>query len=229
MAIARDRARNTRDPKLSSMSLELDPDSVCLLIIDMQNSFCHEKGNVAKRLDTEPCRRIISNVRRLKEFCKSRGIPVLYTRQEHWPEDADAVKRLHRLTPKPGSHLYHRSQLMHPAPKGTWEAEFVDQLQPQDDDHIVTKNKFSAFYQTNLEYVLRVLGRSIIIIVGVNTNTCVESTARDAYHRDYDVIVASDCVAAPTEVRSLHDAALENVERYFGFVATSEQLMAALK
>ena len=213
---------------MEASSIGVKPEWTCLLIIDMQNAFCHEKGNVAKRLNTEPCRQIIPYVANLKKFCKSKAIPVIYTKQEHWREDGDAVRRLHRMTPKPGSHLYNRAILNHPATKGTWDSDFVEDLVPEPDDHVITKNKFSAFYQTNLEYILKVLGRSVILVTGVNTNTCVESTIRDAYHRDYDAILVSDCVAAPAQVKNLHDATLQNVDRYFGFVASSHEIKSSL-
>jgi len=209
---------------------KLDPEWVALLIIDMQNAFVHPAGSVNKRLNTEPCRAIVPSIVRLRKFCKQMRIPVIFTRQEHHPQDTETLKKTHKLAwaAVPGTHLYHRLNLKQPALYGSWDSEFIEELRPEQDEYVVVKNKFSAFYCTILETLLRVLGRSVILVTGVNTNTCVESTVRDAYQRDFDVIVVEDCVAAPAEIEDLHRATLRNVERYFGWVMRSEEVMAAL-
>lgn len=209
----------------------IEPNWVALLIIDMQNAYIHPKGSVNQRLNTEPCRRIVPALKRLKMSCKQLGIPVIYTRQEHHPEDAETVKKTHRLAglALPATHLFHRMNLKQPALYKTWDAEFIEELKPENDDYVIVKNKFSAFYCTNLETLIRALNRTVLIVTGVNTNTCVESTVRDAYVRDLDVIVAEDCVAAPAEVENLHYATLENVRRYFGWVMTSTEILDGLK
>jgi ureidoacrylate peracid hydrolase len=209
----------------------LDPAWAALLIVDMQNAFIKPEGSVSRRLNTEPCRKIVPAVVRLRAFCKQLQIPVIFTKQEHHPQDAETIKKLHKLASaaKLGTHLYNRMNLKQPALYGSWDSEFIDELKPLPDEYIVVKNKFSAFYCTNLETLLRSLNRTVLLVTGVNTNTCVESTVRDAYQRDIDVIVLDDCVAAPAEVYDLHLASLKNVERYFGWVMSSEELINALK
>jgi len=210
------------------MSLKLDKGATCLLIIDMQNGFCHEKGTLAKYLNIEPCKRIIPNVKSLIEICRKKGIPIVYVQQEHLPEDKNAVKRLHRIPPKPGSHLEQRSR--GPAcVKGTWDAEFVDELKPEPIDYIVKKQKYTAFYNTNLEVILRTLGVNTIILTGVNSNVCVESTARDAYFRDYDVIAVEEAIAAPVEQYELHKAALKNIDTLLGWVFPLKEVLKAIE
>lgn len=213
------------------MMNKLDPEWVALLIIDMQNAFIKPEGSVSKRLNTEPCRKIVPTVDKLRKFCKQVKIPVIFTKQEHHPQDAETIKRLHKLAPaaKPGTHLYHRMNLKQPALYGSWDSEFIDELKPMPDEYIVVKNKFSAFYCTILETLLRSLDRSVLLVTGVNTNTCVESTVRDAYQRDFDVIAVEDCVAAPAEVYELHLSSLKNIERYFGWVLSSEEIMKMIK
>ena len=103
-----------------------------------------------------------------------------------------------------------------PCLKDTWDAELVGELKgevmPQDD--VFEKHRSSCFYNTTLEVKLRMRGITTLIICGVATNYCVESTIRDAYARDYDIVVVEDCVATLWE--DLHRATLRNVEMFYG-------------
>ena len=101
---------------------------------------------------------------------------------------------------------------------GTWGAQFVDGIVPQPDEPVVTKHRFSAFVDTGLELMLRARGIKTVILAGVTTNCCVESTAREVAMRDYYLVVAEDCVAVKDKLRSLHDASLESMRLYFGQV-----------
>jgi ureidoacrylate peracid hydrolase len=106
--------------------------------------------------------------------------------------------------------------------------DFVEELQAvvDSDDEIIVKHKMSCFYQTRLEEVLRLWGVSTLIVVGVSTYVCVESTIRDAYYRDFDIIVVEDCVAGSDE--PLHRATLEKTRRYFGEVLSIKELEKSL-
>ena len=84
------------------------------------------------------------------------------------------------------------------------------------------KHGMSCFFDTNLHTKLRMLGAELLIISGVATNVCVESTIRDAYFRDFDILVVEDCVAC--SFPDLHRATLKNVEVYFGQVTTLKEL-----
>ena len=112
--------------------------------------------------------------------------------------------------------------------KCSWDVDFVEELQAvvDSDDEIIVKHKMSCFYQTRLEEVLRLWGVSTLIVVGVSTYVCVESTIRDAYYRDFDIIVVEDCVAGSDE--PLHRATLEKTRRYFGEVLSIKELEKSL-
>lgn len=199
----------------------IDPEETALLVIDMQNGFCHDGGGLKKGgLSIEACQRIIPTVKLLIEACHERRMPVIFSQQEHFAQDSS--KALHRIP----THLHYLDvRDLSLCVGGTWDAEIVDQLKaimrPQ--DNVIKKHKFSCFYCTRLEVLLRALGRRILIHAGVNTNVCVESTLRDAYMRDFDVIVVEDAVASPQE--HLHRATLENVRLYFGAVMSAEELL----
>ena len=103
--------------------------------------------------------------------------------------------------------------------RGTWGAEMVAGMPPP--DYVVEKTRYSGFHNTSLEPLLRGLGADTILLAGVITNVCVEATARDAFHRDFRIIVLSDCVSGFN--RKLHDASLETL-RIFGRVTTAAGL-----
>jgi nicotinamidase-related amidase len=110
---------------------------------------------------------------------------------------------------------------------GTWGAQFVDGIEPVGNELVVPKHRFSAFVDTRLEQMLRSNGIRTMILAGVTTNCCVESTARDATMFDYYVVIPEDCVAVKDVNRDLHDASLESMRMYFGLVEPSERVLEA--
>ena len=199
-----------------------------LLVIDMQNAYCHLDGGMKKGgKDVTNMHGVIEPNAELIQLCRRQGLPILLSRQVHWG-DADKTRR-HHVIP---SHLDKLKISI--AERGSWDAELLDEikaaLQPQDE--VFVKHRMSCFFDTNLGTRLRMLDVTQLIISGVVTNVCVESTIRDAYFRDFDVIAVSDCVASPWP--DLHAATLRNVEILFGrvislaelFVAFGERVMA---
>jgi ureidoacrylate peracid hydrolase len=115
--------------------------------------------------------------------------------------------------------------------RDTWNTDIVDELQPDPDDTVVYKNRFSGFYDTDLDAILRGLGVRTLIFTGCTTSVCVESTLRDAFFRDYHCVLLEDCVAEPIAhdaPRSNHDATILLVNLMFGWVTRSQQLVDAL-
>lgn len=109
---------------------------------------------------------------------------------------------------------------------GTAGAELDPLLQPADEDYIVYKRRYSAFVGTDLDLLLRDNHIDTITIVGTKTNVCVRATAQDAFMRNYHVIVPRDCVA--TDRQHLHEANLEDIDRYLGQVVSAEEALAML-
>jgi ureidoacrylate peracid hydrolase len=114
--------------------------------------------------------------------------------------------------------------------RDTWDTDIVPELKPHDNDIVIYKTRFSGFYQTDLDATLKKLGIRYLIVTGVTTSICVESTVRDAMFRDYLCVLLRDCMSEPVGhdlPRTNHDASLLNVEVLLGWVSDSEQFVKA--
>src|SRR5690606_9905987 len=111
--------------------------------------------------------------------------------------------------------------------RGTWGAEFVEELKPLPGERVVDKCRYSAFFNTDLEVGLRSRGIQTLIVTGVVAQVCVESTIRDAFFRDFDVILLRDCTASYDD--QLYGATLKNVEISYGAVMTSTEIVDWLR
>jgi ureidoacrylate peracid hydrolase len=194
----------------------IDPTCTALLVIDMQKGFCDPESRMEKAgIGTENQRAILPDVFRLVDLAREHGLPVLWSQQTHYPEDVTRRRRI-------PSHI--DKQNWAPCLKGTWEVDFVDEVADaiQPDDLIVEKHRASVFFETTLDTKLRMLGIEQIIISGCNTDFCVETTIRDGYYRDMDVIVVRECVAGPR--KQFHEDTLAKVETYFGAVVSLDEL-----
>ena len=201
--------------------LIIDPKETALLVVDMQNGFCDPQGTMARAgVNYFPQNRIIPTVKELVHVCRQAGIHVVWSLQRHYPDDV--TRSRHKIP----SHLAKLG--VYPCLKDTWDAELVVQLKgevmPEDD--VLEKHRSSCFYNTTLEVKLRMRGITTLIICGVATNYCVESTIRDAYARDYDIVVVEDCVATLWE--DLHRATLKNVEMFYGTAISLDGLKAEI-
>src|SRR5262249_9676964 len=115
--------------------------------------------------------------------------------------------------------------------RNSWSTDILDELAPTDTDTVVYKTRFSGFYQTELDELLKAAGIKHLIVTGCTTSIGVESTIRDAFFRDYHCVVLEDCTAEPMGAnlsRSNHDATILLVERIFGSVSTSTNFISAL-
>ena len=199
----------------------IDPACTALLVIDMQKGFCDPESQMEKAgIGTANQRAILPDVLRLIDLARERDMPVLFSQQIHYPED---VTRRRRRIP---SHI--DKQNWAPCLRGTWEVDFVDDIAAaiRPEDLIVEKHRASVFFETTLDTKLRMLGIEQILISGCNTDFCVETTIRDGYYRDMDVIVVRDCVAGPRP--QFHEDTLAKVETYFGAVVGLEELPSVI-
>ena len=193
-------------------------DKTALMVIDMQNGFCSEEGSVnaiglpAARLQpaVAPCERLIAAARKAK-------LPVIYTRYMYRPDYADGGIMADEIVPD----LKNGKTLM----AGTWDIEVVDELAPEKGDFIVDKNRPSSFYGTGLETILRGLRVENIVVCGVTTNCCVETTVRDASQRDYRTFVVQDAVAEYEDDRN--EVALKSMGMLFAHLVTTADVESA--
>ena len=177
---------------------EFERDRSVLMVIDMQNDFVLD-GAI---MQVKEAKNQLPRIQRLIAKCRELGVPVIYTIQEtdavFCPLEVAAIPRLKDAGMR----------------KGTGGQQIVSELAPMEDDIVIRKRRFSAFYQTDLEIILRNIRGSVnpvdtIIICGTVTNICCESTARDAFFRDYKVVFGSDVCSANTP--QAHAATLENM------------------
>jgi ureidoacrylate peracid hydrolase len=110
---------------------------------------------------------------------------------------------------------------------GSWDYEFVDDLKPAPGDLVVPKARYSGFCGTALDNILRAHDVRNLIFAGIATNVCVESTIRDAYHREFFCLLVGDATAQ-SGPSFIQDATLYNVERFLGWVTTTDAVCAAL-
>jgi ureidoacrylate peracid hydrolase len=166
-----------------------------VIVVDMQNGFVHPEGSVA-RLGLEMVDReavIVEHVALLAE-ARRFDVPIIYTRHLHRTGYLDAPPLVKE-----------RIGVVEGLLAGTWDAEIIDELTPHPGDVIIDKNRYDAFLYTDMEVVLRALGAISVLVTGCATNVCVESTARAADMRDFDVAVATDCTTTQAE---FHENAL---------------------
>jgi ureidoacrylate peracid hydrolase len=176
-----------------------------LLVVDMQNGFCHPEGSFTRiGMGLEGADEAVRNAALAVGQARRAGIPVVFTRHLYRPGRADEGRALKGNSPALAG--------VDGLQAGTWDAEVVAELGWGADDLTVDKVRFDAFQWTSLEPLLRGLGVTELVVCGVVTNICVETTVRSAFMRDFPVILLADCCAAGT--RRLHELSLEVLSAY---------------
>lgn len=200
-------------PDLSTL---VRPSKTAVLVVDVQNDFCHPDGAIGKAgAATADAMEMIPRLQTLLDAARTHGIKVIFVQTIH--EDAtDSEPWISR----------NGGKAREICRKDTWGAEFTG-VAPSADEPVVTKHRYSAFINTRLDSILRTFRIETLIMTGVSTNVCVESTARQGFMLDYNVVFLGDCTAAYT--RAEHDGALKNIAMYFGTVADSDDVIAAWK
>lgn len=213
--------------------LEADWSRAALLVVDMQNYCCNPGAGLGPMLaerhpdvaayTTTRLETVIPAASRLVEAFRRAGRPVIFTR--HGPLLADGSDMIARRRRRDADALEETSApaLWH---SGTFEHRVIAALEPLEGELVLEKNTSSAFNSTGIEWLLRNLGLTTLVVVGVATDMCVETTARDAADRGFDVIVVED--ATMTYYEHHHRAALSGFARVFGQVWDSGRVLAAL-
>jgi len=177
-----------------------------LLIIDMLQDFLDS-------WDAEARRKLVESIHELSAMMRSRRFPVIWVRQEFEPNLRDAFREMKRSG-------------MLVTIKGTRGAELVPELEVAPTDRVLIKKRYSAFFGTPLEEWLAELKADGLILAGVNTHACVRMTAIDAYQRDWEVILAADCVGSYD--REHHEISLRYMRDKIAEVLTNQEIAARL-
>ena len=192
-------------PSLAELA---DPARAALLIIDVQ---AHALTSDHYLVDVPAA---VANLRRVADAAKAAGVLRIYTRGVESPE-SDTEVWVSRHVSKP----FRVNKRL----KGSPGAEFHPELQPDAEDLTFVKTRYSCFFGTGLEEVLRQRRIDTLVMAGIATNICVEVTARDAFQRDFWTVVIGD--ASATRSQEEQDRALHEVEFNWGFVASSADLI----
>lgn len=190
--------------KKKDLTFTINKVSTAILVVDMLNDFLKPGGKMV--LDTGKV--IIEPSSRLLERARNNRIPIVYVNDSHRPglrQDREFKKRAEHCI------------------EGTWGAEVIRELKPQEGDFVVKKRRFSGFYETDLDLTLKDLKIDTVIIIGVVTNICVRSTVHDAFFRGYKVVIPRDCVMATGEREQ--ESSLYDIQTHFGEVTTLERVM----
>jgi nicotinamidase-related amidase len=186
-----------------------------LIVVDMQNGFCHPDGSLPKLgASLAGGDAAVANAAIAVARAREAAVPVIFTRHVYRPGFYDEGPWLTGRSPE----LASVGGLL----TGSWDGDVVDELGRRPDDLVVDKVRLDAFQWTSLEPLLRGLGVTDLVVCGVVTNFCVETTVRSAIMRDFPVTLLEDCCAAQTE--RLHEIGIE-VMRDCGF-ATVESVSA---
>jgi len=187
--------------------MEFDTDSTAVVVVDMQNGFCHPDGS----LYAPESEAAIDPVAALVERAHDAGVRVVFTRDVHPPEqfeDAHYYDEFERW----GEHVT----------EGSWEAELVDGLPVGEDDHVVEKHTYDAFHETELDGWLSARGIDDLVLCGTLANVCVLHTAGSAGLRDYRPVLVEDAIGY---IEADHrEYALDHADWLFGEVTTREEV-----
>jgi len=213
-------------------NIVIDANKCALLIVDMQNDFCCAGGWLHSRgIDISPNRKPIEPIRKLVAAFRRERLPVIWV---NWGVRKDLLN-IHPSLRHAHSPRGDEPGLAEPVPgtrsevisRGSWGAEVVDEINPGSQDVQIVKHRFSAFWDTETDSILRNLGVKTLLIGGVNMDQCVMTTLEDASFLGYDTVLIEDATAT-TSPDFCVQSVLYNVKLLFGFVTRSAAVVAAL-
>lgn len=211
--------------KAEPESIQLAPEQTALIVIDMQNAYTSIGGYLdLAGFDVSATQPVVANIKKSIDAAHTAGIQVIYF-QNGWDEQYVEAGGL-------GSPNFHKSnalKTMRKNPdlqgkllaKGGWDFALIDELRPQAQDIVIEKPRYSGFFNTALDSILRARGIRNLVFVGIATNVCVESTLRDGFFLEYFGVALKDACyqAGPPAAQ---EAALYNIQTFFGWVSDTE-------
>ena len=211
--------------------IEVDLAKSAIVIVDMQNAFASKGGTLdLAGADLSEAPRVVRTIRRVLDAARAAGTTVAHLQVGYKPDLSNAGG-----TRSPNYYKETAMHLMCTRPElkgkllteGSWDFALVDELAPLPGEIVITKTRYSGFAGTTLDSQLRVRGIQYLFFAGIAANVCVESTLRDAYFLDYwPILVADGTMAAGGQ--KMYEATLFNVESFFGWTITSDNLRASL-
>lgn len=226
--------------KANPDSVAIDISKTAVIVVDMENDF-GAKGGMFDRagINISMIQKVVNPTAKVLDAARQAGIKIIYLKMGYHPDLSD-------LGLEGSPHRVRHLLFLHvgdtiTAPDGSksrilirdnWGTDIIPQLKPHAGDIVMYKTRFSGFYQTELDSILKKLDKRYLIFTGCTTSVCVESTVRDAMFRDYSPVILEDCTAEPIGYdlpRSNHEASLLVMQRLFGWVSNSEEFIKTLK
>jgi ureidoacrylate peracid hydrolase len=224
-----------REPRYVTLPARPEPlrlavDETAVVVVDMQNAYASPNGYLdLAGFDISGAKAAITAIQDVLGVARSAGVPVIFF-QNGW--DADYVE-----AGGPGSPNWHKSnalKTMRKRPelqgkllaKGGWDYALVDDLQPKPGDIVVPKTRYSGFFNSQFDSILRARGIRNLVFCGIATNVCVESTLRDGFHLEYFGVMLEDAThqAGPDYIQK---ASIFNIETFFGWVSSASDFRRA--
>ncbi|WP_448040457.1 pyrimidine utilization protein B [Bradyrhizobium liaoningense] len=224
-----------REPRYVTLPARPEPlrlaiDETAVVVVDMQNAYASPNGYLdLAGFDISGAKAAITAIQDVVTVARSAGVPVIFF-QNGW--DADYVE-----AGGPGSPNWHKSnalKTMRKRPelqgkllaKGGWDYALIGELQPKPGDIVVPKTRYSGFFNSQFDSILRARGIRNLVFCGIATNVCVESTLRDGFHLEYFGVMLEDAThqAGPDYIQK---ASVFNIETFFGWVSTASDFRRA--
>jgi nicotinamidase-related amidase len=212
--------------------ITFDLANTAIIIVDMQNDFCHADGWLALQgVDIAPARAPIEPLRSLLPALRCQDVPVIWVNWGNRPDRLNLSPALLHVYKPSGTGIGLGDALPGSGAKvlerGSWSAAIVDDLAVDPSDVQVAKYRMSGFQDTELDSILRNLSVKTLMFAGVNVDQCVLCTLQDANFHGYDCLLLEDC-AATTSPDYCLAATLYNVRQCFGFIVRSDAIAAEL-
>ena len=208
--------------KAQPEAIQLAPEQTALIVIDMQNAYTSKGGYLdLAGFDVSKTKPVVENIKKAVDAAHASGIQVIYFKNG-WDDQYVEAGGIN----SPNFHKSNALKTMRKHPelkgkllaKGGWDFELIDELKPLAQDIVIEKPRYSGFFNTALDSMLRSKGIRNLVFVGIATNVCVESTLRDGFFLEYFGVALGDACyqAGPIDA---HEASLYNIKTFFGWVS----------
>ena len=211
---------------MTTLEEKVDPAHAALIVVDVQNDFCSDEGFFGTEVyDLKQIKATVPRIANLIDYARAARVKVVFIRSTYDPHHLNDPMRERNLR---------RGLSKTRCTTGAWGTELF-YVSPIEGEPVVTKHRYSAFQGTDLHIILRAWGIRTLIMTGVTTNVCVESTSREGYFLDHYIVLVGDCAATTNEDRKdltseeIHRWTLTNIELTFGVVVNSSDVIAAWK
>ena len=211
--------------------LEIDLQRTAIMVVDMQKVF-YRKGGLFDLLgrDISNKGKIIEPIKKITSAARAKGIKIIHIAHIHSDDlhNSGGLNSPNWYKPVVKAYREHPEWRDKCHFSGRWGAEFIEELEPQEGDIIVIKPRYSAFFGTHLDMILRTYEIKYLVFLGGNTNICVGATIRDAYNLDYFSILISDATVSSGPV-FMQEAEIFNFKSCFGWVTNTENVLKAIE